>query len=286
MAVTEDYTAADTKVYAFAERYRSSAELRARIDSGDVSEALNELGVSLRDGVEARIVGEHRRGRLLRHAAGSECQSFGRKAAIRLGRRRPRPRSVRLRIVRKHLSELPRLRELGQQQGLLTVDVRSVRRRRARDGLPPAPFRVDACRFGGRSTANSDREGTITLEIDDYIDADAKVYAFAERYWSEPDVRERIESGDLYEALEELGVSLQDGAEARVVANTGEVVYFAMPPDPNTDLADEGLDAVAGGAGTTSAVPLSSASTASTIPSCLGCASSVSTVQDVLPDPH
>ena len=126
----------------------------------------------------------------------------------------------------------------------------------------------------------------MTLEIDNYIDADAKVYAFAERYWSEPDVRERIESGDLSEALEELGVSLQDGAEARIVANTDEVVYFAMPPDPNTEIADEGLDAVAGGAGTTSAVPLSSASTASTIPSCLGCASSVSTVQDVLPDPH
>ena len=124
------------------------------------------------------------------------------------------------------------------------------------------------------------------LETGDYAVADAKVYAFAERYWSEPDLRARIEAGDISGSLEEMGLSLRKGVEARIVANTDEVVYLAMPPDPNTEVADEGLRSVAGGAGTTSAIPLSTTATASTIPSCLGCASTVSSIQDVLPDPH
>ena len=33
----------------------------------------------------------------------------------------------------------------------------------------------------------------------------------------------------------------------KVVANTEEVVYFVLPPDPNADLTDEDLLALSGG---------------------------------------
>ena len=110
---------------------------------------------------------------------------------------------------------------------------------------------------------------------EDYTAADTKVYAFAERYRSSAELRARIDSGDVSEALNELGVSLRDGVEARIVENTDEVVYFAMPPDPNASLSDEKLQFVSGGAGR-GLGPSGCASSASTFPSCLGCASSVS----------
>ena len=39
----------------------------------------------------------------------------------------------------------------------------------------------------------------------------------------------------------------------RIVANTAETYHFVMPPDPNKFLADEDLEAVAGGNGSKTA---------------------------------
>ena len=43
---------------AFSERYRNDASLRARIDAGDVSDSLADLGITLPSGVTARIVAD------------------------------------------------------------------------------------------------------------------------------------------------------------------------------------------------------------------------------------
>ena len=67
------------------------------------------------------------------------------------------------------------------------------------------------------------------------------------------------------------GMEFPAGAELRVAANTPEVFHLVMPSDPNATVSDEALSGVAGGS---SGRP-GCASTASTLPSCLGCASSV-----------
>lgn len=106
--------------------------------------------------------------------------------------------------------------------------------------------------------------------------------SLAERYRGDEELRARIDSGDAANALAEIGVAVPPGAEVRVVENTDDVYHVAMPADPSAELSDRALAPVAGGS-TADAVPLSSAGTVSTIPSCIGCASTVSTKQGVLP---
>lgn len=106
--------------------------------------------------------------------------------------------------------------------------------------------------------------------------------SLAKRYRGDEELRERIDSGDAADALAEIGVEVPPGAEVRVVENTDAVYHVAMPADPSAELSDWALAPVAGGS-TADAVPLSSAGTASTIPSCVGCASTISTKQGVLP---
>ncbi len=43
-------------VLGLAQRYRNDAELRARLDAGEVGECLSEIGLSVPAGMEARIV--------------------------------------------------------------------------------------------------------------------------------------------------------------------------------------------------------------------------------------
>ena len=106
--------------------------------------------------------------------------------------------------------------------------------------------------------------------------------SLAERYRGDEELRARIDSGDAAGALAEIGVEVPPGAEVRVVENTDAVYHVAMPADPSAELSDWALAPVAGGS-TADAVPLSSVGTASTIPSCVGSASSISTKQGVLP---
>ena len=70
----------------------------------------------------------------------------------------------------------------------------------------------------------------------------------SERYRNDASLRTRLDSGDVSDTLSDLGITLPSGIQARFVADTPEVFHFIMPPDPNSDLADEALAAVAGGA--------------------------------------
>ena len=104
-----------------------------------------------------------------------------------------------------------------------------------------------------------------------------RFHTFAARYREDSDLRARIDSGDLSDAIAELDLPTPpENIQVRIVADTPEVVHVIMPPDPNADLTDESLSAVAGGKTAGSA---GSASTLSTLAcSCApGSASTAST---------
>ena len=83
---------------------------------------------------------------------------------------------------------------------------------------------------------------------DDFEKHIAFVDGVAERYVSDTAFRDACEA-DGRAALESIGMSMDLPADVdiRVVVNTGDRAYMAMPPDPNIDLADEKLEVVAGG---------------------------------------
>lgn len=90
----------------------------------------------------------------------------------------------------------------------------------------------------------------------------------------DPGLRARAAS-EPRETLVERGLDVpSDGADMRIVANTGDVFHLVMPPDPNVDLVDSELSPVAGGSNC-----LGSAATATTfgsVPSCLSSAATAS----------
>ena len=110
-------------------------------------------------------------------------------------------------------------------------------------------------------------------ELELYRDNHAALLRFAERYRADPELRARIAGGD----YADLYMEVPDGAEIRVVSETPDTYYFPLPGDPNAQLTDDALEAVAGGS---TAGTLSSAGTLGSIPSTassvgsLGCASS------------
>jgi hypothetical protein len=108
---------------------------------------------------------------------------------------------------------------------------------------------------------------------DEFARHHALIQRIAERYRAEPAFRSSLE-GNARTELVSLGLNLPEGLEVRVVANTDDVAYFVMPPDPNVELADESLLAVAGGS---SAGSTGSASTISTLMSIPGTFSSAGT---------
>ena len=70
--------------------------------------------------------------------------------------------------------------------------------------------------------------------------------ALVQRYHADPDYRRQVEA-DPVAAFREQGMELPRDIAVRVLANTDDTRYIIMPPDPNTDLSDEMLTAVAGG---------------------------------------
>ena len=74
----------------------------------------------------------------------------------------------------------------------------------------------------------------------------AIILQVAERYRDDADFRATV-SGDARDALAGMGLALPEGVEVRVHANTADTMYLVMPPDPNGELSDEALVAVAGG---------------------------------------
>ena len=103
--------------------------------------------------------------------------------------------------------------------------------------------------------------------------------AVAERYRTDEALRERLASSAAPEALAEFGLDAPANIEVRVAENTGDVFHFVLPPDPNTALEDENLNAVSGG------LPKSTASTASSVGCLPSTVSTGGTASSIRPSP-
>lgn len=96
------------------------------------------------------------------------------------------------------------------------------------------------------------------------LDSYRSLEALAERYRGDEALRERIEADGARGVLQEFGVAIPAGVEARVAENTEDVTHIVFPSDPNAALSDESLTSVTGGSGSVEA------SSFSTIISCAG----------------
>lgn len=111
-------------------------------------------------------------------------------------------------------------------------------------------------------------------ERSDLAGGAAAFAAFGDAWRADPALRARAEA-DPRGVLAERGVDIPAAADARIVANTGEVFHLVLPPDPNAALEENALGAVSGGAATASSG--GTVSTLSSIPSCAGSASTIGT---------
>ena len=68
-----------------------------------------------------------------------------------------------------------------------------------------------------------------------------------ERYHEDESLRTRIHDGDASEVLSDLGITMPDHMEVRIVADTDDVSHVIFPADPNKSLSDEQLTSVVGG---------------------------------------
>ena len=78
---------------------------------------------------------------------------------------------------------------------------------------------------------------------------ESRLASFADDWMSDPALRARAAAAPR-EVLSERGIEMPDafgGYDVRIVANTAEIYHLPLPPDPNADLADDDLRAVAGG---------------------------------------
>ena len=97
------------------------------------------------------------------------------------------------------------------------------------------------------------------------------VVSLAQEYHDNPDVRLQAHE-DPIALLSERGMRIEGDVDVRILANTDDVFYLLMPPDPNIDLADEDLSVVAGGKSA------GSAGTGGTVGTVAGTLSSVSSM--------
>lgn len=90
-------------------------------------------------------------------------------------------------------------------------------------------------------------------------------------YHRDAALRARLDAGDTQAAIEAFRMrDVPPGMEVRVVAQSPEVYYLALPQDPNDAVSDAMLGTVVGGDGTTTA---SSAGTIPSTISTIGCMS-------------
>ena len=102
--------------------------------------------------------------------------------------------------------------------------------------------------------------------------------ALVQRYHADADYRRQVEA-DPVAAFREQGMELPSDIAVRVLANTDDTRYVIMPPDPNTDLGDELLAAVAGGdTGTASTAGTAGTVACSCVPVTVGTVGTASTV--------
>ena len=97
---------------------------------------------------------------------------------------------------------------------------------------------------------------------------------------ADEDCRRRVEEHPR-EVLREYGMHVPENMDVNVVLNTEDTFYLSFPTDPNQELSDEALSAVAGGKTVSSA---GSAGTLSTVPSCASTVSSVGTAGSRAPE--
>lgn len=102
---------------------------------------------------------------------------------------------------------------------------------------------------------------------------------FDDRLVADEDYRGRLRS-DPRGVLADEGVDVPPGVDLRVVQNTDETCYLALPPDPNAYLADENLASVSGGRPATDgrSSTVSSAGSLATVPSCVSSALTLGSV--------
>ena len=109
----------------------------------------------------------------------------------------------------------------------------------------------------------------------------ARFEDLAKRYRDDPELRAKIDSGDVADEIAFLGVEavLPADAEPRIVVNSDEVYHLALPSDPNTLLRDETLADISGGSTLGSAASVGSMSSflCVCIPSSLGTAGTAGT---------
>ncbi len=113
-------------------------------------------------------------------------------------------------------------------------------------------------------------DGALPLDI-------SKVMAFSHEYHEDAAFRAQVEA-DARDVMIERGFVMPSTLDVRVVANDDDTFHFVLPPDPNIDLEDEALSAVAGGKTASSGGSAGTASTVSTVPSCASSAASASSV--------
>ena len=94
--------------------------------------------------------------------------------------------------------------------------------------------------------------------------------ALVQRYHADPDCRRQVEA-DPVTVFREQGLELPSDIAVRVLVNTDDTRYVIMPPDPNVDLDDEMLAAVAGGATLGTAGTVSTATSVGSSMSTVGC---------------
>ena len=105
--------------------------------------------------------------------------------------------------------------------------------------------------------------------------------SLAERYRQDESLRARVDAGDVADLLPELGINPPPGVEVRIVADGAGTHHVVLPPDPNQQLSDEALAAVAGGgktASTAGTVGTASSMACSTVPSSASSAGSAGSV--------
>lgn len=121
--------------------------------------------------------------------------------------------------------------------------------------------------------------GAAPEKMDAYRSNYGAFLAFAKRYQSDSELRSRIDAGDVAPALDEIGIAPPQGFDVRIVCDTKDTCHIVLPPDPNGELSDEALTAIAGGksAGTAATIGSAGSVACSCVPSTVGSAGSAST---------
>lgn len=118
--------------------------------------------------------------------------------------------------------------------------------------------------------------------VQEYQSNFAPYRSLAEQYRQDESLRARVDAGDVEDLLPDLGIiNPPPEVEIRIVADSADTHHVVLPPDPNQQLSDEALAAVAGGGKTAStggSVGTASTMASSTVPSSASSASTAGSV--------